>query len=180
MSESNKNFGPSVIVNFDDKKNPAFFVANYRHIKEKFGHLALYAMMEQAGVKEGETVPLFAQWPDAEGVRWFETSSEAKAMREVVLKNISEKTTCKDLRVGPFSVLTNRFFTECLFGEAWETSYYLHRRFRHWKARGHFRRVTLLRLREMQRVNASRLRYITVKAGRQVSLRNILFGGVQE
>ncbi len=168
MNEGKKNLGPSVIVNFDDKKNPAFFVANYRHIKEKLGHLALYDMMERAGVKEGETVPLFAQWPDAEGVCWFETSGEAKAMRDVILKNISEKTACKDLRVVPLSVLTNRFFTECLFGEAWESSYWLHRRFRHWKAKGHFRRVTLLRLREMQRVNRSRLRCMMLKDGRRV------------
>ena len=166
--EDKKKLGPSVIVNFDDKKNPAFFVANYRHIKEKFGHLALYAMMERAGIKEGETVPLFAQWPDAEGVRWFDTSDEAKAMREVILKNISEKTTCKDLRVVPLSVLTNKFFTECLFGEVWESSYWLHRRFRHWKAKGHFRRVTLLRLREMQRVNRARLRCMMLKDGRRI------------
>ena len=146
-----KNFGPSVIVTFDDREHPAFFVANYRHIKEKFGHLALYAMMERAGVKEGETVPLFAQWPDADGVYWSETTDEAKAMREVILKNISRKTLCGDLRVVPLSALTNRFLTECLFSEAWERSYWLHRRFRHWKAKGHFRRVTLLRLREMKR-----------------------------
>ena len=39
-----------LIVCLDDKEHPGFFVANYRHIKEKFGHLALYAMMERAGV----------------------------------------------------------------------------------------------------------------------------------
>lgn len=166
MSDVNKNFGPSMIVCLDDKAHPGFFVANYRHIKEKFGHLALYAMMEQAGVNEGETVPLFAQWPDAKGVCWFENTSEAKAMSDVILKNISEKTMCRDLRVVPLGVMTNRFLTECLFGEAWECSYYLHRRFRHWKAKGHFRRVTLLRLRETERLNRSRRRCVKAKDGR--------------
>ena len=166
MGDTKKGLGPSVIVSFDEKEHPAFFVANYRHIKEKFGHLALYDMMERAGIKEGETVPLFAQWPDAEGVTWFDTPDEAKAMREIILKNISQKTTCKDLRIVPLSVFTNRFFAECLFGEAWESAYWLHRHFRKWKSKGHFRRIVLLKLREAARLSKSRQRSILMRDGR--------------
>lgn len=168
MSEGKKNLGPSVIVNFDDKERPMFFVANYRHIRERFGHLQMFATMEKAGMKEGETMPLFAMWPDVEGVRVMGSTEEAMAMRDAIQANITGKAFCKNLKIVPVSIFKNRFMTECLFGEKWERNYWLHRRFQKWTSKGHFRKVTLLRLRETERVSRARRRCMKAKDGRYI------------
>ncbi len=161
-----KNIGPCVIASFDDAEMPKFFVANYRNIKEKFGHLELYAMMERAGVKEGETVPIFANWPDDDGVCVLESAEEARTMIEVIHKNMSARIGCEKLKVIPTAIFRNRFITETFFSQKWESYYWLHRRFQRWTAKGYFRKATLLKVREIERLSKARRKCFLAKDGR--------------